>query len=104
MLTEIFKAKAVLIGSPTLNNGLLPSITPILEDLKGLKFKNKIGAALSARTAGAASGVKIIEEHFAKCKIPLACEGVSAKWQPTADDLQKCFNMGQQVAKAIVAG
>jgi len=35
VITEIFKAKAVVIGSPTLNQGLLPTIAPILEDLKG---------------------------------------------------------------------
>ena len=42
----------VLVGSPTLNNGLLPSLTPILEDLRGLKFQRS--APRLARTAGAA--------------------------------------------------
>jgi flavorubredoxin len=100
VITEIFQARAILIGSPTLNHGLLPSITPILEDIRGLGFKNKIGAAF-ASYGWSGEGLKIIEEHFGKCKIPLACEGISVKWQPTADDLQACFNMGQQVAKAI---
>ena len=45
MIAEIFKAKAVIVGSPTLNHGLLPTIMPILEDLRGLRFQNKIGAA-----------------------------------------------------------
>src|SRR5450759_5096510 len=48
VITEIFKAKAILVGSPTLNNGLLPTMLPILEDLRGLKFQNKIGAAFGS--------------------------------------------------------
>jgi flavorubredoxin len=102
-LTEIFKAKAVVIGSPTLNNGLLPTITPILEDLKGLKFQNKIGAAFGSY-GWSGESVKQIEAHLASCNIPLAAEGVRAKWQPTAADLQNCETLGRKVAAAVKAG
>ena len=102
-LTEVFKAKAVVIGSPTLNNGLLPTITPILEDLKGLKFQNKIGAAFGSY-GWSGESVKQIEAHLAACNIPLAAEGVRAKWQPTAADLQNCETLGRKVAAAVKAG
>jgi len=36
VITEIFQAKAIIIGSPTLNRSILPTLSPILEDLKGL--------------------------------------------------------------------
>jgi len=52
VLAEVFKTKAIVVGSPALNNGVLPTLTPILEDLRGLRFKNKIGAAFGP-TAGA---------------------------------------------------
>jgi len=100
VVTEIFKTRAVIIGSPTLNNGLLPSITPILEDLKGLKFQNKIGAAFG--TYGwSAESVKLIEEHLNRCHIPLVCQGVMAKWQPKPPDLAECEKLGVTVARAI---
>ncbi|MGD1002281.1 MAG: MBL fold metallo-hydrolase [Candidatus Brocadiia bacterium] len=102
VLTEVFKAKAVIIGSPTLNNGLLPAITPILEDLKGLKFQNKIGAAFGSY-GWSGESVKQIEAHLAACNIPLAAEGVSAKWQPTAADLLNCETLGRKVAAAVKA-
>jgi flavorubredoxin len=102
-LTEVFKAKAVVIGSPTLNNGLLPTITPILEDLKGLKFQNKIGAAFGSY-GWSGESVKQIEAHLASCNIPLAAEGVRAKWQPTAADLQNCETLGRKVAAGIKGG
>ena len=101
-IVEVFKAKAILIGSSTHNNGLLPSIMPILEDLKGLKLINKIGGAFGSYGWSGESN-KQIEEHLAKCKIPLAAPSVKALWQPTPDDLEKCREMGRQVAKAINA-
>jgi len=100
VLTEIFKAGAVVIGSPTLNRGLLPSITPIMEDLKGLRFKNKIGAAFGSY-GWSGESVKQIEEHLAKCQIPVAAPGVLAKWQPTGEDLEKCRKMGAEIAAKL---
>jgi flavorubredoxin len=100
-LTDIFAAKAVLVGSPVLNNGLLPSIMPILEDLRGLKFKNKIGAAFGSY-GWSGECVKQIEEHFQKCGIPLAAPGVKAKWQPNDQDLANCRQLGRQVAEAVL--
>jgi anaerobic nitric oxide reductase flavorubredoxin len=102
VITEIFKAKAIIIGSPTFNQGLLPTITPIMEDLKGLKFQNKIGAAFGSY-GWSGESVKIIEEHLAQCKIPVAAPGIRAKWQPKADDLAKCHEFGGAVAKAIMS-
>jgi flavorubredoxin len=36
----LFKSKAILMGSPTFNNGILVAVAAILEEIKGLKFKN----------------------------------------------------------------
>jgi anaerobic nitric oxide reductase flavorubredoxin len=103
VIAEIFSAKAVIIGSPTFNNGLLPSITPLLEDLKGLKFRNKIGAAFGSY-GWSGESVKLIEEHLEQCKFPKAAEGVLAKWQPKPDDLAKCRELGARVGNAVKQG
>jgi flavorubredoxin len=102
VITEVFKAKAIIVGSPTFNQGLLPTISPILEDLKGLKFQNKIGAAFGSY-GWSGESVKILEEHLNHCKIPIVAEGVRAKWQPKPDDLARCQELGHKVAQAIVA-
>jgi anaerobic nitric oxide reductase flavorubredoxin len=100
-ITEVFKAKAVILGSPTFNQGVLPTIRPVMEDLRGLKFQNKIGAAFG--TYGwSGEAVSILEEHLKMCKIPLAAEGVKAKWQPKEDDLARCKELGKKVAQAIL--
>jgi flavorubredoxin len=100
VITEIFRAKAIIIGSPTFNQGLLPTIAPILEDIKGLRFRNKIGAAFGCY-GWSGESVKIIEAHLAECKIPVVAEGVRAKWQPKAEDLARCRELGSAVARAI---
>ncbi|MDD5532850.1 MAG: flavodoxin domain-containing protein, partial [Syntrophales bacterium] len=100
VITEIFKSRAVVIGSPTLNQGLLPTIAPILEDIRGLRFQNKIGAAFG--TYGwSGESVKLIEEHLTRCKIPVVCPGVRAKWQPKPADLENCEKMGREIAAAV---
>jgi anaerobic nitric oxide reductase flavorubredoxin len=103
VITEIFRARAVIVGSPTLNNGLLPTITPILEDLRGLKFQNKIGAAFGSY-GWSGESTKAIEEHLGRCNIPLGAKSVLAKWQPKEADLAACEELGCTMARAIVEG
>ncbi len=97
-ITEVFKAKTVVVGSPTLNNGVLPTIWPILQDLKGLKFKNKIGAAFG--TYGwSGEGTKVMAEHLADSGFEVPIEGIRFKWQPTEDDLLECREFGRALGE-----
>lgn len=100
VITEIFKAGIVVLGSPTLNNGLLPTFTPILEDLNGLRFKNKVGAAFGSYGWGG-QAPKLLEEQLAKAGIKIVAESVKAKWQPKPPDLENCRKLGAQLADAI---
>ena len=102
VITEIFKAKALIVGSPTFNQGVLPTISPILEELKGLKFQNRIGAAFGSY-GWSGESVKIIEEHLNTCKIQLVAEGLRSKWQPKPDDLARCEELGQKIAQVVSA-
>ena len=97
VLTEVFKTRGIIIGSPTLNNGLLPTIKPILEDLKGLKFKNKVGAAFGSY-GWSGENVKLIEETLEKAKVKILQEGIKFKWQPTKEELEKCMEFGRAFA------
>jgi len=100
VIAEIFQSGAVIIGSSTLNNGLLPTITPILEDCRGLRFKNKIGAAFGSY-GWSGEAVAHIEGYFQQAGIPLAAESVRAKWQPDSPDLERCRTLGQKMGQAL---
>ncbi|NLG51718.1 MAG: MBL fold metallo-hydrolase [Chloroflexi bacterium] len=101
-LAEVFRSQAIIIGSPTLNRGVLPTIAPILEDLKGLQFKNKIGAAFGSY-GWSGESVKAIEEHMNAAGITLVAEGLRAKWQPTEENLERCRLLGRDIAGAMAA-
>lgn len=103
LVTEVFQARALVFGSPTVNGSYLPTLAPLLHDLRGLKFKNKIGAAFGSY-GWSGEAVKQLEEHLVACKIPLVAEGVRAKWQPRAEDLAACEALGRKVAASIRAG
>jgi len=48
IIAEIFKSKAVIVGSPTVNRGILTSLAALLEEVRGLGFKNKKAAAFGS--------------------------------------------------------
>jgi flavorubredoxin len=100
LVVEIFKAKLVVMGSATHNGGLLPSIAPILEDMTGQKFKNKVGAAFGSY-GWSGECVKHLEKHFAAAGIPLVREGLRCKWQPGDEDLKLCRAFGKELAAAV---
>ncbi len=98
-LTEVFNARTLVIGSPTLNRGILPSLAPILTDIKGLRFKNKIGAAFGSYGWNAES-VKQIEDQLTLCGIPVIEPGITCQWQPRIDDIEQCREFGRKIGKA----
>ncbi|MHC4787772.1 MAG: flavodoxin domain-containing protein, partial [Planctomycetota bacterium] len=101
-LVEVFKSRCVVVGSPTLNNGVLPTIMPILEELRGLKFQNKLGAAFGCY-GWSGQAVRLIEEHLSRCNIPIVREGIRCKWQPDSEGLEACRAFGGELAQATLA-
>lgn len=102
VITEVFKAKALIVGSPTFNQGVLFMISAILDEIGRFRFQNKIGAAFGSY-GWSGEAVKVIEEHFSRGKITIVAEGVRAKWQPKEDDLTRCAELGRKVAQAVKA-
>jgi anaerobic nitric oxide reductase flavorubredoxin len=98
VLVEVFRARTILVGSPTINNGPLPTIMPVLTDIKGLKFKNKVGAAFG--TYGwSGEAVKAIEEHLAASGIQIIRDGIKFKWQPRPEELDACRAFGSEIGE-----
>jgi len=102
-LVDVFNARTIIVGSPTFNNGVLPTIAPILHDLKGLKFKNKLGAAFGSY-GWSGESIKFIESYLGQCDIRIVREGIKCKWQPRAEDLEACRAFGRELGKATKEG
>ena len=100
ILADVFTAKALIIGSSTINNSVQSSLPPLLNDIKALRFKNKLGFAFG--TYGwSGEAVRIIEENFAACDFPLIADGFRVKWRATAEELQQCRDFGKRIAEAV---
>ena len=96
IMTEVFKSKAVLVGSPTVNKGILTSTAAILEQIKGLSFKNK--KAVSFGCYGwSGEGVKIITEELRKAKFDIIDEGLRVLWNPDNEGITQCKKLGSEI-------
>ncbi|MBE3580730.1 MAG: flavodoxin domain-containing protein [Thermoanaerobacteraceae bacterium] len=101
IIKELLDARALLVGSPTINNDILPVVSPLLDDLVGLRPKNKIGLAFGAYGWGGGAQ-KILEERLKAAKIELFVEpGPTVKWVPKPEDLQLCYQLGRELAARI---
>ncbi|MGO1368570.1 MAG: anaerobic nitric oxide reductase flavorubredoxin [Senegalia sp. (in: firmicutes)] len=100
LITEIFKSKAVLIGSSTINNGILHSISGLLEMMKGMKFKNKKYAAFGSY-GWSGESVKIINEELKSAKYEVVNDGIKELWNPDDEQLQRCREFGAKFGKEI---
>lgn len=100
IMTEVLDARALVFGSPTLNNGLLPKMADFLSYLKGLRPQNKIGAAFGSY-GWSGEAVKKLNEAMEEMKIQAIDPGIRVKNVPTAEDFAKCKDLGARLAEAI---
>ncbi len=98
--TEILDAGALLVGSPTLNNNLFPTVAEALTYLKGLKPRNLIGAAFgSYGWSGEAVGQ--VEDVLRGMKVDLIGESIKVKYVPDDEALARCYSQGMLVAEKL---
>lgn len=102
VMTEILDAKAVIVGSATLNNGILPTVADILCYMKGLRPTDKIGFAFGSY-GWSGEAVKLITEALEEMKVKIVNGGIRVKFTPTHDDFRKCAELGKKVGQEIKA-
>ncbi len=100
VMTELFDARAVVVGSPTLNNGLFPTVADFLCYMKGLKPKNKIGAAFGSY-GWSGEAVKLIEDELKAMKIDLVQPGLKVPFVPEKSVLDTCREFGRAIGRAV---
>ena len=100
VVTEVFKSKALLAGSPTINRRILSAVGGFLEEIRGLGFKNKKGSAFGCY-GWSGEGVKIISEELKACGFDVLNEGIRVTWNPDSRTLDDCISFGKQLASSI---
>lgn len=101
IITEIFKSKAILMGCPTVNNGLMSSTAGLLEMIKGLKFKNKKAASFGCYGWHDVSTVTL-ENALKDSGFEIISAPISANWQPDDKLLNRTFEYGKQFVNSLL--
>lgn len=85
VMTEVFKSKAIAVGSPTVSNSYLSSVAGWLEFLKQLKFKNKKAAAFGCY-GWSGESVKLLQAELKNAGFEVIDENVRSLWNPEEAD------------------
>jgi flavorubredoxin len=100
IITEILDAKAVIVGSPTLNNQMFPTVADVLTYIKGLKPKNKIGAAFGSY-GWSGEAVRLINTELEAMKFDIIDAGLKLQYVPDGDGVKACYEFGRNIARAM---
>jgi flavorubredoxin len=100
VVTEILEAKAVAVGSPTLNSQMFPTVASFLTYITGLKPKGKLWGFFGSYGWGGGA-VRGMAEMAKKAGFEVYEPTVEVKYVPDREDLKKCFDFGQQIAQKI---
>lgn len=92
IVTAVLKAKYIAVGSPTLNNNMMPNVSAFLTYLTGLSPKNKKAFAFGSYGWGGQS-VPQIQQALAACKFEPLLEPAKSVYVPTFEDLQALRRM-----------
>jgi flavorubredoxin len=97
VILEIFKSKGVLFGSSTINSGILSGMAGLMEEVRGLKFKNKKGASFGSY-GWSGESVKMLNDLAVKSGFELISDGLKVLWTPDEDAKKQCIEFGKNFA------
>jgi len=87
IMTDVITSKYICVGSPTLNNGILPSVSAFLTYMKGLSPKNRVGLAFGSY-GWSGESVGVVEEILKSCKFEML-DNIKIRYVPGEQDLQE---------------
>lgn len=97
LITEVFRSKTVIIGSPTVSNSILHSVAGFIHFMKELKFKGKKAAAFGCY-GWSGESVKTINEMMAGAGFEIIDEGLKNQWNPDNNGQKAAVEFGEKIA------
>ncbi len=102
IMTDVLTSRAVLIGSPTLNNGMLPTVSAFLTYLKGLRPQNRIGLAFGSYGWGG-QGAKEVAALIESMGWEQPLDYINISYAPDPEELDQIKDKGRQLADKVLA-
>ena len=98
IITEIFKSKLILVGSPTIGKGITSATAAILEEIEGLRFKNKKAASFGCY-GWSGESIPKINGLLEKSGFELVNQGIKCLWNPDEESIKNCFEFGKKISR-----
>jgi anaerobic nitric oxide reductase flavorubredoxin len=98
--TELFKSKAFLLGSSTINNGMLVHVAALLEEIQGLKFKNKTAGAFGSY-GWSGEAVKMMMQRLDASGFRTVDQGLRVTWAPDEENMAACRDYGKTFVESL---
>jgi len=100
LITELFKARGIIVGSCTVNNSYLRAIGAVLEEIKAHRFKGKVAAAFGSY-GWSGEAPKLITQKLEEAGLKVVEEPVQCKYVPTEEELKQCVEFGERFSKSM---
>lgn len=100
VITEIYRSRAILVGSPAVNGGILSSIAGLAEDVKNLNISGK-KAAVFGSYGWSPANLKQLTEKFTLAGLEVLTDSIKCQWQPDAAALLSAEEFGRKMAEGL---
>ncbi|TQS56497.1 anaerobic nitric oxide reductase flavorubredoxin, partial [Salmonella enterica subsp. enterica serovar Typhimurium] len=97
ILTNVFRSKGVLVGTSTMNNVMMPKIAGLVEEMTGLRFRNKRASAFGSH-GWSGGAVDRLSTRLQDAGFEMSLS-LKAKWRPDLDALELCRQHGRDIAR-----
>lgn len=100
IITEVFKSKAIMVGSPTIDKTIMFSAAGLLEMIKGLEFKNKKAAAFGSY-GWSGECTKVITTKLKEAGMDIIDDGIKVLWNPNDEAIELCKEYGYNFVQKL---
>ncbi|MCS7200373.1 MAG: flavodoxin domain-containing protein [Caldimicrobium sp.] len=100
LMSDVLESRGLILGSPTLNNGLLPTVSGFLTYMRGLRPRGKVGASFGS-FGWSGESVKLLNQYLQEIQAEVVHEGIRVKYVPDEGVLSECVELGKVVAKRV---
>lgn len=97
VLTNVFRSKGVLVGTSTMNNVMMPKIAGLVEEMTGLRFRNKHASAFGSH-GWSGGAVDRLSTRLQDAGFEMSLS-LKTKWRPDGNALAMCREHGRTLAR-----
>ena len=98
---RIAHCSGIIVGSPTINQNILPQIYQLFAAINPIRDKGKLGAAFGSY-GWSGEAVRMIETNFSMLKLKVFEENVMVKFKPHEPEFERCIAFGKAYAEKMI--